>query len=275
MRRAESGFFKGGLPYNRLGNDPLSLVAFQGLIPEHRPLSGLMGQMLLVPFRQLSKHYTVYVVNRRPGLPQGYTLADMANDYADMVQGEFGVPVDLIGLSTGGSIAQVFAADHPQLVRRLVLYSSAYKLGEEGRQFQERLAGLAQERRWGEVSAEGFAFMFLPRQGLAKQVTRPIAWLIGVLSMVFARSQADPSDYLVTIEAEDKFNFQSRLSEIKAPTLVIGGARDPFYSPELFRETAAGIPQAQLILYEKAGHGPTGKRVTQDILTFLEQDRAQ
>jgi pimeloyl-ACP methyl ester carboxylesterase len=274
MQSSKSGFFKGGLPYNRLGNGSLSLVAFQGLVPENRPLSGLMGQMLLVPFRQLSKHYTVYVVNRRPGLPLGYTITDMANDYAEMVQGEFGGPVDLIGLSTGGSIAQVFAADHPQMVRHLVLYSSAYQLGEEGRQFQWRLAGLARERRWGAVSAEGFAFMFLPRQGLAKQATRPIAWLIGLLSMVSARPPADPSDYLVTIEAEDEFNFQSRLSEIKAPTLVIGGVRDPFYSPGLFRETAAGIPQARLILYEKGGHGPTRKRVTQDILTFLGQDRA-
>jgi pimeloyl-ACP methyl ester carboxylesterase len=271
MHSLESGFFKGGLPYNRLGNGPLSLVAFQGLVPENRSLSGLMGRMLLVPFKRLGEHYTVYVVNRRPGLPLGHTLADMANDYAEMVQGEFGGPVDLIGLSTGGSIAQVFAADHPQLVRRLVLYSSAYRLSEEGRQFQRRLAGLARERRWGAVSAEGFAFMFLPRRGLAKQVTRPIAWLIGLSSMVFAHPQADPSDYLVTIEAEDEFNFRSRLSEIKAPTLVIGGARDPFYSPVLFRETA-GIPHARLILYEKAGHGPTGKRVAQDILAFLGED---
>jgi pimeloyl-ACP methyl ester carboxylesterase len=129
MHSSESGFFKGGLPYNRLGNGPRNLVAFQGLVPENRPLPGLMGRMLLVPFRQLSKHYTVYVVNRRPGLRPGYTLVDMASDYAAMVQGELGGPVDLIGLSTGGSIAQVFAADHPQLVSRLVLYSSAYKPG--------------------------------------------------------------------------------------------------------------------------------------------------
>ena len=273
MSDPESGFFKGGLPYNRLGKGPRRLVAFQGLLPENRPLSGLMGRMLLGLFKFLGEHYTVYVVNRRPGLPQGYTLADMANDYAVMVQSEFGGgPVDVIGLSTGGSIAQVFAADHPELVNRLVLYSSAYKLGEEGRQFQRRLAELAREGRWGAVSAEGFAFMFLPRRGLAKQVTRPIAWLIGLLSTLFARPRAGPSDYVVTIEAEDKFDFQSRLSEIKAPTLVIGGTKDPFYSPALFKETAAGIPGARLILYEKAGHGPTGKRVARDVLAVLGQD---
>jgi pimeloyl-ACP methyl ester carboxylesterase len=90
--------------------------------------------------------------------------------------------------------------------------------------------------------------------------------------MVFARPQADPSDYVVTIEAEDEFDFRPRLNEIKVPTLVVGGAKDPFYSPVLFRETAAGIPDARLILYEKAGHGPAGKRVAQDIRAFLGED---
>jgi pimeloyl-ACP methyl ester carboxylesterase len=231
-----------------------------------------MGRMLLGLFKFLGEHYTVYVVNRRPGLPQGYTLADMADDYAAMVQDEFGGPVDVIGMSTGGSIAQVFAADHPELVNRLVLYSSAYKLGEEGQQFQRRLAELARERRWGAVSAEGLAFMFLPRRGLARQMMRPIAWLIGLLSTLFAHPPADFSDYVVTIEAEDEFDFQSRLSEIKAPTLVIGGTRDPFYTPALFRETAAGIPDARLALYEKAGHGPSGQRVARDVLAFLGQN---
>ncbi len=272
MSDAEAGYFKGGLPYNRLGGGPRRLVAFQGLFPENRPLSGMTASMLLAPFKPLAQRYTVYAVNRRPGLPRGYTLADMARDYAAMVQGEFGGPVDVVGLSTGGSIAQVFAADHPGLVRRLVLYSSACRLGEEGRRSQRRLARLAAERRWGAVMAEGLAFMFLPRSGLARQVTRPLVWGVRALAGLLSPAPDSPLDYIVTIEAEDQFDFRPRLGEIRAPTLVIGGARDPFYSPGLFRETAAGIPNARLALYEKAGHAPTGKRVTRDILAFLGQD---
>ncbi|MFH0751433.1 MAG: alpha/beta hydrolase [Chloroflexota bacterium] len=71
----------------------------------------------------------------------------------------------------------------------------------------------------------------------------------------------DPNDLVITIEAEDGHAFQDRLCEIAAPTLVIAGNDDPFYTPELFRETAAGIPHARLVLLEGKGHAVAGPRV--------------
>ena len=57
----------------------------------------------------------------------GYTFNDMAADYAAMIREEFGGPMDVIGVSTGGSIVQHLAADHPDVVRRLVIHSSAHR----------------------------------------------------------------------------------------------------------------------------------------------------
>jgi pimeloyl-ACP methyl ester carboxylesterase len=70
----------------------------------------------------------------------------------------------------------------------------------------------------------------------------------------------DPSDLVVTVEAEDKHSFKERLSEITAPTLVVAGDRDAYYPEELVRETAEGIPNARLILYEGMGHPASGQR---------------
>jgi pimeloyl-ACP methyl ester carboxylesterase len=78
------------------------------------------------------------------------------------------------------------------------------------------------------------------------------------------------SDGIAELDAEDKFNFKEWLAEIKTPTLVIGGAEDPLY---LIRETAEGIPDAKLILYEKAGHTAMMKKDLQkDIVNFLNED---
>ena len=69
------------------------------------------------------------------------------------------------------------------------------------------------------------------------------------------------------LEAEEKHDFKEQLAKIKTPTLVIGGEKDFFY---LIRETAAGIPNAQLVLYDGAGHGAIVKsRFQDDVLAFL------
>ena len=121
MSEASAGYFRSGLPYNRFGRGPRPLVIFQGLMFENKPQSGLALGM----YNFLREDFTAYSVLRKPGLPPGYTLEDMAGDYATMIRDEFGGPVDVIGISTGGSIVQHFAADHPDLVRRLVIHSSA------------------------------------------------------------------------------------------------------------------------------------------------------
>ena len=65
---------------------------------ENTPQSRLSIQM----YNYLGEDYQVYVVLRKPGLAPGTTLQDMANDYAAMIREEFGGPINVIGLSTGG-----------------------------------------------------------------------------------------------------------------------------------------------------------------------------
>jgi pimeloyl-ACP methyl ester carboxylesterase len=94
----------------------------------------------------------------------------------------------------------------------------------------------------------------------------------GLASTILSLSKpADPSDLVTTILAEDQFSFQQQLARIAAPTLVIAGERDPFYSPTLLEETAAGIPGARLILYPGMGHPAAGKRFKKDVLAFLRE----
>jgi pimeloyl-ACP methyl ester carboxylesterase len=59
---------------------------------------------------------------------------------------------------------------------------------------------------------------------------------------------------LVTLEAEDVFDVEAELPRITAPTLVIGGTKDRFYTRELFEETAAGVQRGRLHLFEGWGH---------------------
>jgi pimeloyl-ACP methyl ester carboxylesterase len=80
----------------------------------------------------------VFYLNRRAGLPAGMTMAMFAAEDAAGLNETFAGPVDVVGVSTGGSIAQQLAADHPDAVGRLVLVSTACRLGPAGRRIQRQ-----------------------------------------------------------------------------------------------------------------------------------------
>jgi pimeloyl-ACP methyl ester carboxylesterase len=260
------GHLKGGLPYLSLGEGP-SLVVFPGLGMTNANPKGIQrwGEVrLLAP---LARAFTVHRVGRRVGLELGTTMADLANDYAGALEDRFGGPVDVLGISTGGSIALQLAVDHPGLVRKLVVAGAAYRLSEHGRDFQRRMAQLSAEGDRREISRMQAPDVADSRFG--RRIAGGLLWLAGPL---FIRRGWDPSDTIATIEAEDAFDVGERLSAIAAPTLVVGGGRDRFYPPELFRETAERIPNARLVLYEDRAHGGTfaDRRFGRDVVAFLK-----
>jgi pimeloyl-ACP methyl ester carboxylesterase len=216
--------------------------------------------------RGLEDRYKIYIVNRRPGLAAGYSLSDMSDDYAVMIKNELGGVADIIGVSTGGSIAQHFAIDHPDLVRRLVLAMAGFRLTEEAKELQMKVADLARKGKRRAASALlGTAVM---RGRVAKQVFKWFMWLLGPFSI-----PTDPSDGIVEIEAEDRHDLSDRLAKIKADTLVIGGEEDFFYP---VRETARKIPNAKLVLYPNLGHNAMFARSRQfgeEIRAFLLSDK--
>jgi pimeloyl-ACP methyl ester carboxylesterase len=218
-----------------------------GLSPEHKHPTGWWRRSYLTAVAPLAQHFSVYVVNRRPGLASGITMGDIAADYADAIGEDLHGPVLLHGVSTGGAVALQLAVDHPDLVRRLVLAPGACRLSPKGRRAQE---DLARHTRAGNSRAGWAAVMGLlaPKPALTAAASG-IGWLAGPMM-----AADDPSDLLATIAAEDAFDAEPRLGDVRAPTLVLGGTDDPFYSADLFRRTALGIPQAQLHLFPGKGH---------------------
>lgn len=262
MAGPAAGLLGGILPYNRLGRGSRPLVVLQGLTFEHRSLSALEAPFALWPYRAFAADFTVFVVSRRPHVPPGHGMDGFARDHAEAFRSAFGGPVDVLGVSTGGSVALQLAADHPDVVRRLVIQSSACRLGPDGRALQRRVGRLARSRRRLEIGRLMLASV-LPDTRAGRLAAR----LAG--TMFAATIPADPADAIVMIEAEDAFDLEPRLGEIRAPTLVVAGTRDYYYPVDLVRRTAAGIGGARLVLYDGQGHPAHGPRFESDVRAFL------
>lgn len=252
------------LPHLRRGSGaPLVLIpgiSAQGGLPARLSSAFRRGQ--LAP---LSGRRDVWAINRRQGLPARTSIQDFAAEYAQTLRGHFSEPVDVVGVSTGGSIALQLAADYPELVRRLVLVSAAYRLSDRGRDIQKQTA-----RRLRAGQPRRAAAHFLSNTATSR-TARSVLAVAGFVAPVPIVGRLD-EDLVITLEAEDSFDLEHRLESITLPVLVAGGSRDSFYSAELFQATAAGLPNAELVLYHRLGHmGVNGNRnLVGEILRFLD-----
>jgi pimeloyl-ACP methyl ester carboxylesterase len=245
MQTVTEGRLSTGLPYLKLGQGP-PLVLASGLTPEHANPTGVWRRMSLSWAAPFAKHFTVYLVNRKAGLAPGATIPDLAADYAGAIVQDIGRPVMLHGTSTGGSVALQLAIDHSELVQRMVLAASACRLSPHGRQVQAEVARLTQEGDGRRASALLMGTLVPAPFGYP---ARGLGWLTGG---GFAAD--DRSDMLLTIAAEDAFDAEPELTRVQAHTLVLGGTADQFYSEDLFRRTAAGIPHGRAVIMPRKSH---------------------
>jgi len=257
----------GGLPALVAGDGP-PLVSLSGLMP----MAGVDGTMMrrtavaaIEPYRRRRR---VHFLNGRPGLPRGMTMADLAAEHADALRQAFGEPVDVLGLSTGGSIAQQLAADHPDVVRRLVLQSTGCRLGPDARELQRRVAARVRAGAYRQAMALFVADLVPPHRG--QVVVGALAWALAPAVLPDTRGLHDMA---TIIEAEDGFDLARCARPIAAPTILVAGLKDRFYGAALLAETAALIPDCRTHLIPGRGHitALAHPSVAPTVLRFLDE----
>jgi pimeloyl-ACP methyl ester carboxylesterase len=264
-----SGFSPNGIPYAKLSDKGPALVVLTGSELEHKPPSHMAEQGFYVGLKRLTRSYSIYLLSRRPDMPKGYSARDMSEDFAGLVESEIGHPVHIMGMSSGGSSAMHFAADHADLVDKFVLAMTAHRLNDHGRKVAVIWRDLALSGNWpalyqrmGVDVAEG---------STPEWATRFMMRLFGKILLGTPRSG---SDFATVLDSDINLDVADKLPLIRRPTLVIGGANDPFYGADNIRETARLIPGAELVLLPKGGHAVVKQQTRafeNVILQFLER----
>jgi pimeloyl-ACP methyl ester carboxylesterase len=265
----ETGYFEDGLPYAKIGDKSKILLNIEALSTEHKPPSGFVLQQFKKDAEPFLDDYTVYLIGRKPNLPEGYFMDKMAEDYATLIRRKFNGPVDVIGVSTGGQIAHFLAANHPDTVRKLVIVSAAFRISEKGKEIERMAAEYFQQKKYGKSMAATLEMVYSP--GIKRALLKTFIRLIGKL---FFRNLKYPNDFLIEVQADREMNFRDRLSEITAPTLIMSGVLDIAYDVDDVRTTADGIPNSTLILYDDYGHNLAvsyRKEVLKEALRFLKE----
>ena len=208
--------------------------------------------------------------SEKPAEP--YTVHQMADDTAGLMD-ELGIhTAHVFGMSMGGMIAQEMYHRHGARVRSLILAGTMaggpMATFPNPRVFQQFAANGASSMK--EAVAEGLK-LFYSDSFLAENRDWLVERALENMSLM-----PPPHALQKQVMAVMGFNAHGQLSKIQVPTMVMGGTEDqivPFPNQQLLAER---IPEARFVPFEGAGHGFLTERavaVNRAVLDFLGEHR--
>jgi pimeloyl-ACP methyl ester carboxylesterase len=195
------------------------------------------------------------------------TVAAMTKDCVDFCRALDLDGFDVVGFSLGGMIAQQFAFEYPDMVRRMILMGTGPR-GGEGMTFTE----LSPEELADPVALLMNAF-FTPSkaskaagQAYIERLKLRVADRDATVSMKAASAQLVAIREWGSIPSKDRY---AMLPRIHQRTLVVHGSKDIVVMPINAFLLAQHLPDAQLVMYPDASHGAQSQHAE----VFLEHAR--
>ena len=183
---------------------------------------------------------------KSPFTKRNWNIAKAAAEIAGLIRDKLIGPLNVVGISMGGTIALQIALDYPQTVERLVLVNTFAALRPTrlkdlaylaSRFMRANLLGV-------EAQAEMVAWRIFPeadQESLRKILIESIL-------------QSDPAVYRAAMRSLGLFDVKKRLKHIKTPTLVITGTLDSMVPPPVQAVLAQNIRGARQVLIQGGRH---------------------
>lgn len=248
----------------RFGNGQEPLVILPGL-----SVQSVMGSAELVAdeYRLLADDFTLYLFDRREELPESYSISEMAEDTVQALRSIGLDEVYLFGASQGGMIAMEIAVCHPEMVKKLILGSSAACVGDVQYKVLGDWVRLAEKR-----DAKGLYLAF-GEAAYPESIFEQSHQLLSDLAETV--TEEDMSRFVILTEGTKGFDITNDLGKITCPVLVIGDRDDRVLggeSSEIIKKNLAGSPDAQLFMYDGCGHAAydTAPDYRERMLKFLK-----
>ena len=224
--------------------DPLLLIA--GFACDHTNWSRMIPMLA-------SRHRVIVFDNRGVGQTSAtntpYSIRQMAEDAAGLLDAIGLNRVHVAGHSMGGQIAQELALAQPERVRTLALLATCAKMDERGKAVIES---------WGELprlvdAATGLRLSF-PWIYTSRFYATPGAIERAIKDVFSNPFPPSPLGIYQQSRAITSCDTSTRLDRIECPTLVVAGNEDILSRLSFSEQLVQGIRGAELVVLEHCGH---------------------
>lgn len=208
------------------------------------------AEAILVSYKLLAEYFQIYLMDRRRKFPDHYSVEGMARDTVAALQALGVAKASFFGASQGGMMAQVIAAEHPEMTEKIILGSSACRtIGRSIPLFENW-------EKWSLVAdldslvSNYIDVIYSPELG---QKIKPT-----LVKLNADATSEEFSRFAVMARACLNFDYAADLPKIKCPVLVLGSRLDKVFYEASILEVAERLKAAgntpEVYLYEKYGH---------------------
>ena len=202
-----------------------------------------------------------------------FTISDMADDTAALLNSLSIPSAHVFGVSLGGMVAQELALRHPSRVRRLALgcTHAGPRTAARSPEWAVRIFSESRDMPRADALRHSVRLLF------SNKTIEERPELIEETLAVMATNNQPKSSYLLQLGAVMLHDTFDRLAQITHETLVLTGTEDTLVDPDNSRLIAKNIPGARLIEFEETGHvffTEKADEVNQTLIAFYGKDRS-
>ena len=224
------------------GRGKKPLVILPGLSTRNVRPAGLMLSFM---YHSFTRDFTVYIMDKPRHIPEGCTVADLADSCAAAMDALGLEKACVLGVSLGGMMAQELAISHPELAGSLVLAVTSSRTNPSIESAINRWIGYMER---GDFAAFGrdmmesmYSASYLKKYGFLLPVTAALS------------RPKDLGRFINLAKACLTCSSFEHLENISCSTLVIGAGEDKVVSGDASVEIAEKLG-CKLHMYDNLGH---------------------
>ncbi len=235
-----------GMYYVAFGDGKKKLVVLPGLSDGLWTVKD-KAFLLSGSYRHFLKDYTVYMFSRKNELPDGYSIRDMAEDQA-LAMKNLGIDRAMVmGVSQGGMIAQFLAADHPELVEKLILVVTAPYANDTIKSVVSKWIEMTTTGTHTELMLDTAEKVYTEEFNKKNKKYLP---LLARFTKPVNYDRFCKNAYAIL-----DFDARAVLPQIKCPTYIMSGNCDNTVGNDAPYELKEGIAGSEMLIFDGLGHG--------------------